>query len=49
MEFDFNNGGYIIPCFISALDAYSTKLAGYTPARVGQPLDEFNFEDFYFA
>jgi peptide/nickel transport system substrate-binding protein len=49
MEFDFNNGGYIIPAFISALDAYSTKLAGYTPARVGQPLDDFNFEDFYFA
>lgn len=49
MEFDFDNGGYIIPAFISALDAYSTKLAGYTPARVGQPLDDFNFEDFYFA
>jgi peptide/nickel transport system substrate-binding protein len=49
MNFDFNNGGYIIPAFISALDAYSTKLAGYSPARVGQPLDDFNFEDFYFA
>jgi peptide/nickel transport system substrate-binding protein len=49
MKFDYDNGGYIIPAFISALDAYSTKLAGYTPARVGQPLDDFNFEDFYFA
>jgi peptide/nickel transport system substrate-binding protein len=49
MRFDFDNGGYIIPAFISALDAYSTKLAGYTPARVGQPLADFNFEDFYFA
>jgi peptide/nickel transport system substrate-binding protein len=49
MDYDFSNGGYIIPAFISALDAYSTKLAGYTPARVGQPLDDFNFEDFYFA
>ena len=49
MKFDFDNGGYIIPAFISALDAYSTKLAGYSPARVGQPLDDFNFEDFYFA
>lgn len=49
MDFDYDNGGYIIPAFISALDAYSTKLAGYTPARVGQPLDDFNFEDFYFA
>jgi peptide/nickel transport system substrate-binding protein len=49
MKFDYENGGYIIPAFISALDAYSTKLAGYTQARVGQPLDDFNFEDFYFA
>jgi peptide/nickel transport system substrate-binding protein len=49
MQFDFDEGGYIIPAFVSALDAYSTKLAGYTPARVGQPLDDFNFEDFYFA
>jgi peptide/nickel transport system substrate-binding protein len=49
MEFDFTDGAYIIPAFISALDAYSTKLGGYTPARVGQPLDDFNFEDFYFA
>jgi peptide/nickel transport system substrate-binding protein len=49
MKFDYDNGGYIIPAFISALDAYSTKLAGYTQARVGQPLDDFNFEDFYFA
>src|SRR6266487_588281 len=32
---DFNQGGYIIPAFIDALDAYSTKITGYSAARVG--------------
>src|SRR5262245_17818004 len=35
---DFTQGGYIIPAFIAALDAYSTKITGYSAARVGQPL-----------
>jgi peptide/nickel transport system substrate-binding protein len=48
-EFDFNEGAYIIPAFIDALDAYSTKLAGYTPAKVGQPLSDLNFQDFSFV
>ncbi|MEP7024062.1 MAG: ABC transporter substrate-binding protein, partial [Actinomycetota bacterium] len=48
-EFDFNEGGYIIPAFIDALDAYSTKLTGYTAARVGQPLADLNFEAFSFV
>jgi peptide/nickel transport system substrate-binding protein len=43
---DFNEGGYIIPAFIDALDAYSTKITGYSAARVGQPLSDFNFEQF---
>jgi peptide/nickel transport system substrate-binding protein len=48
-QIDFNQGGYIIPAFIDALDAYSTKITGYSPARVGQPLSDFNFEQFSFA
>ena len=48
-EFDFNEGAYIIPAFIDALDAYSTKLAGYTPAKVGQPLSDLNFQEFSFV
>jgi peptide/nickel transport system substrate-binding protein len=48
-QFDFNEGGYIIPCFIDALDAYSTKLTGYGPARVGQPLSDFDFENWSIA
>jgi peptide/nickel transport system substrate-binding protein len=47
--FDFNEGGYIIPAFIDALDAYSDKIAGYSAARVGQPLSDFDFEHFYFV
>jgi peptide/nickel transport system substrate-binding protein len=43
---DFTQGGYIIPAFIDALDAYSTKITGYEAARVGQPLSDFNFEQF---
>lgn len=48
-QIDYNEGGYIIPCFIDALDAYSTKLTGYNAARVGQPLSDFNFEDWSFT
>src|SRR5215831_10013429 len=48
-QIDFNEGGYIIPAFIDALDAYSTKITGYSAARVGQPLSDFNFERFSFT
>ena len=47
-QIDFNQGGYIIPCFIDSLDAYSSKLTGYKAARVGQPLSLFDFEHFGF-
>jgi peptide/nickel transport system substrate-binding protein len=46
---DFTQGGYIIPAFIDALDAYSTKITGYAAARVGQPLSDFDFEHFSFT
>lgn len=46
---DFDEGGYIIPAFIDALDAYSTQITGYQAARVGQPLSDFNFEQFSFS
>jgi peptide/nickel transport system substrate-binding protein len=48
-QIDFNEGGYIIPAFIDALDAYSTKITGYSAARVGQPLSDFDFEHFSFV
>jgi peptide/nickel transport system substrate-binding protein len=46
---DFNTGGYIIPAFIDALDAYSTSITGYSVARVGQPLSLFNFDQWAFV
>ena len=45
---DFTEGGYIVPCFIDALDAYSDKITGYSAAKVGQPLSDFDFEHFAF-
>jgi peptide/nickel transport system substrate-binding protein len=48
-QIDFTQGGYIIPAFIDALDAYSTTITGYASAKVGQPLSDFNFEQFSFA
>src|SRR5258708_5289365 len=48
-QIDFNEGGYIIPAFIDALDAYSTKITGYSTARVGQPLSDFDFEHYSFV
>jgi peptide/nickel transport system substrate-binding protein len=45
---DFNQGGYIIPCFVDSLDAYSSNLTGYQKGKVGEPLGNFPFEDFSF-
>jgi peptide/nickel transport system substrate-binding protein len=47
--YDFNKGGYIIPAFIDALDAYSDKITGYSAAKVGQPLSDMDFEHFAFV
>jgi peptide/nickel transport system substrate-binding protein len=49
MQFDFTQGGYIIPAFIDALDAYSDKITGYAPSAVGQPLSDFDFENWAFV
>jgi peptide/nickel transport system substrate-binding protein len=48
-KYDFDNGGYIIPAFIDSLDAYSTKLTGYSPGAVGVPLSNFDFEKWSFV
>jgi peptide/nickel transport system substrate-binding protein len=47
--FDLNQGGYIIPAYIDALDAYSTKITGYSPSSVGQPLSDMSFEKWWFV
>jgi hypothetical protein len=48
-QFDFTQGGYIIPAYIDALDAYSTKITGYSQSAVGQPLSAFDFENWSFV
>lgn len=48
-KIDFNEGGYIIPCFVDSLDAYSIKLTGYQTGKVGEPMGNFNFEDYAFT
>jgi peptide/nickel transport system substrate-binding protein len=48
-QFDFNEGGYIIPAYIDALDAYSTKITGYSASAIGQPLSAFDFENWSFV
>jgi peptide/nickel transport system substrate-binding protein len=47
-QIDFTQGGYIIPCFVDSLDAYSSKLTGFQKGKVGEPLGNFPFEDFSF-
>jgi peptide/nickel transport system substrate-binding protein len=47
-KIDFNTGGYIIPCFVDSLDAYSSNVTGYQAGEVGEPLGNFNFEDYSF-
>jgi peptide/nickel transport system substrate-binding protein len=50
-EFDFTQGGYIIPAYIDALDAYSDRIGGYTKTNTaeGNPLSNFDVEHFYFT
>jgi peptide/nickel transport system substrate-binding protein len=48
-NYDFNEGGYIVPAFIDVLDAYSEKITGYTAGKVGQPLSNFDFEHFAYT
>jgi hypothetical protein len=35
--------------YIDSLDAYSDKISGYTAAKVGQPLSDFDFKNFWFV
>jgi peptide/nickel transport system substrate-binding protein len=48
-EYDFTKGGYIIPTFPDTLDAYSTKMTGYTTSKVGESLSNWAFEEFSFV
>jgi peptide/nickel transport system substrate-binding protein len=47
-EYDFTQGGYIIPAFTYSLDAYSDKISGYAAARVGEPISNLDYAHLYF-
>ena len=48
-QFDFDQGGYIIPAYIDSLDAYSTKITGYSTSAAGAPLSNLDFEKWSFV
>jgi hypothetical protein len=42
-------GPYIIPTFMDSLDAYTDKITGYSTAKVGESLSNWDFEHFSFV
>ncbi len=40
---EYDRGAWMIPCFINAVDGYSSKLAGFRKNRGSTPLDEYGF------
>ncbi len=44
MKYDFEQGGYIIPAFTTINDAFSSKLVGLEPSKIGEALGNFLFE-----
>ena len=48
-KIDFTQGGYIVPCFVDSIDAYSTNVDRDVQGEVGEAMGNFNFEDYYFV
>jgi peptide/nickel transport system substrate-binding protein len=48
MAIDFNTGGLIIPSFNNNLDAYSSRVKGFTTNFTGIPLSRFGFDQVWF-
>jgi len=48
MAIDFNTGGLIIRSFNSNLDAYSSRVKGFTTNFTGIPLSRFGFDQVWF-
>jgi peptide/nickel transport system substrate-binding protein len=44
-KIEYDSGGYIIPYFSNQIDAYSTKLGGFVPAKSGFPLGNYWFKN----
>jgi peptide/nickel transport system substrate-binding protein len=48
-KIDFNQGGYIVPCFIDSIDAYRSNVHGHVQGQVGEAMGNFNFEDYWLS
>jgi peptide/nickel transport system substrate-binding protein len=48
-KIDFDQGGYIVPCFIDSIDAYRSNVQGHVQGQVGEAMGNFNFEDYWFS
>ena len=46
-KIDFNQGGYIVPFFPDAIDAYRTNVHGHVKGEIGEAMGNFNFEDYW--
>ena len=46
---EYNEGGYIIWAFRNQVAAYSSKIAGVNPSKLGIPLGSFGFKGAYFV
>jgi peptide/nickel transport system substrate-binding protein len=47
-KIDFNQGGYIVPFFPDAIDAYRSNVRGHVKGQIGEAMGNFNFEDYWF-
>jgi peptide/nickel transport system substrate-binding protein len=46
-KIDFDQGGYIVPCFTDAIDAYRSNVHGHVKGEIGEAMGNFNFEDYW--
>jgi peptide/nickel transport system substrate-binding protein len=48
-KIDFDQGGYILPAFPDAIDAYRSNVQGHVKGEIGEAMGNFNFEDYWLA
>ena len=46
-KIDFDQGGYIVPAFPDAIDAYRSNVQGHVKGEIGEAMGNFNFEDYW--
>ena len=44
---DYDQGGYIIPCFFPILDAHAARVGGVLPSRLGLPFNMFDYKSLW--